>query len=34
MPFGLCNASATFERCMHAIVVDYTETIMEVFMDA
>jgi hypothetical protein len=27
------NAPATFQRCMNAIFVDYTEKIMEVFMD-
>jgi hypothetical protein len=33
MPFGLCNAPATFPRCMNAIFTDYTKNIMEVFMD-
>ncbi|GKA49086.1 reverse transcriptase domain-containing protein [Tanacetum coccineum] len=33
MPFGLCNASATFQRCMIAIFQDMLETSMEVFMD-
>ncbi|WCJ21104.1 Transposon Tf2-6 polyprotein [Euphorbia peplus] len=33
MPFGLCNAPATFQRCMTAIFNDYIEDIMEVFMD-
>ena len=33
MPFGLCNALATFQRCMTAIFADFTEDIMEVFMD-
>ncbi|KAK8926414.1 hypothetical protein KSP39_PZI018814 [Platanthera zijinensis] len=33
MPFGLCNAPATFQRCMLAIFDKYVENIMEVFMD-
>ncbi|XP_070018316.1 uncharacterized protein [Nicotiana sylvestris] len=33
MPFGLCNAPATFQRCMMAIFTDMVHDIMEVFMD-
>ena len=33
MPFGLCNAPATFQRCMTAIFFDLCEKIVEVFMD-
>ena len=33
MPFGLCNASATFQRCMLSIFSDMVERIMEVYMD-
>ncbi|XP_076906108.1 uncharacterized protein LOC143562078 [Bidens hawaiensis] len=33
MPFGLCNAPATFQGCMVAIFQDMIETSMEVFMD-
>ncbi|XP_070042983.1 uncharacterized protein [Nicotiana tomentosiformis] len=33
MPFGLCNAPATFQRGMLAIFTDMVEDIMEVFMD-
>jgi hypothetical protein len=32
MSFGLCNASATFQRCMTAIFSDFIEEIMEVFV--
>ncbi|GKA28269.1 reverse transcriptase domain-containing protein [Tanacetum coccineum] len=33
MPFGLCNATGTFQRCMVAIFHDMIEKTMEVFMD-
>nr|GFB49292.1 reverse transcriptase domain-containing protein [Tanacetum cinerariifolium] len=33
MPFGLCNAPRTFQRCMLAIFHDMVEKTMEVFMD-
>nr|GEU33415.1 reverse transcriptase domain-containing protein [Tanacetum cinerariifolium] len=33
MPFGLCNASDTFQRCMMAIFHDMIEKTVEVFMD-
>ncbi|CAM8973094.1 unnamed protein product [Rhodiola kirilowii] len=33
MPFGLCNAPGTFQRCMMAIFSEFIEEIMEVFMD-
>ena len=33
MPFGLCNALTTFQRCMLSIFSDMVECIMEVFMD-
>jgi hypothetical protein len=32
-PFGLCNAPATFQRCMSAIFHGFCEKIVEVFMD-
>ncbi|GJR02123.1 reverse transcriptase domain-containing protein [Tanacetum coccineum] len=32
MPFGLCNAPGTFQRCMMAIFHDMIENTMEVFM--
>ncbi|XP_022868241.1 uncharacterized protein LOC111387879 [Olea europaea var. sylvestris] len=32
-PFGLCNALATFHRCMMAIFSDMIERFIEVFMD-
>ena len=33
MPFGLCNAPATFQRAMMAIFSDFIENEVEVFMD-
>nr|GFA62650.1 DNA-directed DNA polymerase [Tanacetum cinerariifolium] len=33
MPFGLCNAPGTFQKCMLAIFHDMVEKTMEVFMD-
>nr|GEY54772.1 reverse transcriptase domain-containing protein [Tanacetum cinerariifolium] len=33
MPFGLCNAPGTFQRCMIAIFHDMIEMTMKVFMD-
>nr|GEV88888.1 reverse transcriptase domain-containing protein [Tanacetum cinerariifolium] len=33
MPFGLCNAPGTFQRCMMAIFHDMIEETIEVFMD-
>ena len=33
MPYGLCNAPATFKRCMSAIFSAFCEKIVEVFMD-
>ena len=33
MPFWLCIAPATFQRCMMAIFADMVEKCIEVFMD-
>jgi hypothetical protein len=33
MSFGLCNAPASFQRCMMSIFSDMIEEIMEVFVD-
>jgi len=33
MPFGLCNAPATFQRCMHGIFSDMVKRFLEIFMD-
>ncbi|GKA48830.1 reverse transcriptase domain-containing protein [Tanacetum coccineum] len=33
MPYGLCNAPGTFQRCLMAIFHDMIEKTMEVFMD-
>ena len=33
MPFGLCNAPATFQICMMSMFSDLAEEVMEIFMD-
>jgi len=33
MPFGLCSAPSTFQRCMMAIFSNLLENCLEIFMD-
>jgi hypothetical protein len=33
MPFGLCNAPTTFQRCVINIFSDMVECFLEIFMD-
>ena len=33
MPFGLCNALGTFQRCMMEIFSDMVDNSIEIFMD-
>ena len=33
MPFGLCNAPTTFQRCMLSLFSDMVERFLEIFMD-
>ena len=33
MPFGLCNAPTTFQRCMMSIFSELVEETMDIFMD-
>ena len=33
IPFGLCNAHATFQKCMMSMFSNFVEEAMEIFMD-
>ena len=33
MPFRLCNAPATFQKCMMSFFLDLVEKVMEIFID-
>ena len=33
MPFGLCNAAATFQECVFIFFDNFVEKIMEILMD-
>ena len=33
-PFGLCNTTTTFQQCMHSLIEDFVDDILEILKDS